>query len=104
MASPRSALFVIDIQNDLAGNPETQIPHTDRIRSSADKVIACARRLNDSARAKQSPVPYLIVFVQHEEDPASGPLVRGTRPWELVFEPRPDDPDEKLVAKSTGKY
>lgn len=99
--SSRTALFVIDIQNDMATDPQTRIPHADRLLDSAGKVLASTRRQLDGARqAEDRP---LIVFVQHEEDPSSGALVRGSKPWELVFAPRADDADEILVAKTDGK-
>jgi nicotinamidase-related amidase len=104
--STRVALFVIDIQNDLATDPATRIPHASRVRDAAGQVLVATRSQLDSARqsrqASQDQRP-LIVFVQHSEDPSSGPLVRGTEPWELVFPPRGGDADEIVVGKTTGK-
>lgn len=98
---PRSALFVIDIQNELARDPETRIPHASRICSAGDKILAAARDIIDSHRAAGRPSPSSIVFVQHEETPEDGGLVRGTDPWRLVFEPRRGVEDEILVGKTT---
>ncbi|KAL2161051.1 hypothetical protein VTH06DRAFT_8764 [Thermothelomyces fergusii] len=97
-----AALFVIDIQNDLATDPATRIPDASRIISSGDKILSAARAVlqqaeNDPDRSRLK----TIVFVQHEEKPEDGPLVRGSDPWKLVFEPLPGDARERLVAKWT---
>ncbi|KAM5352051.1 hypothetical protein ACJ41O_004774 [Fusarium nematophilum] len=94
---PKSALFVVDIQHDLATDPKTKIPHAARIRNAGEKILGAARGIADAYRA---PSP-LIVFVQHEETPESGPLVRGTEPWKLVFEPDTTNDREILVSKTT---
>ena len=41
------------------------------------------------------------MFVQHEEPPEEGALVRGSKPWELVFEPEAGNESEILVGKTT---
>jgi nicotinamidase-related amidase len=94
-----TALFVIDIQNDLATDPKTRVPHAERIRAAGDKILATARGI---LQGKTENPPTVIVFVQHEEKPESGPLLRGSEPWKLVFEPRGDGP-EILVSKTTRK-
>jgi nicotinamidase-related amidase len=94
----RTALFVIDIQNDLALNPRTEIPRATRIRRAASAILKKARRQSSSSADLQ------IVFVQHEEPPESGDLVRGTFPWGLVFEPREGDARETVVSKNVRKY
>ena len=99
----RTALFVIDIQNDLAGDLETQIPHASRVCSAGQSILEKARAKTDLVRLEGNQSPTVIVFVQHEEKPGDGPLVRGSRPWELVFRPREKDEDELLVAKTVGK-
>lgn len=103
MATKRTALFVIDIQNDLATDPKTRIPYAARLLDAADKVIASTRKQLDALRQTQDQSRPLLVFVQHSEDPSSGALVEGTKPWELVFHPRADDADEILVGKTTRK-
>lgn len=95
MDSSRSALFVIDIQNDMARCAQTQIPHTARIVEAGHKIVAAARSLDEKP---------LIVFVQHEEGPEEGLLVRGSEPWKLVFDPQPSSKNEILVAKTTSKW
>jgi nicotinamidase-related amidase len=102
----RTALFVIDIQHDLALDRENRIPHADRVLSAAEKVIASTRRQLDAGRAEtpESPSRPLLVFVQHSEDPSSGSLVKGSKPWELVFQPREGDGDEILVGKVTSEF
>ena len=92
-----TALFVIDIQNDLATDPGTKIPHSERIRAAGEKILSAARAAKDVLQSG----PSTIVFVQHEEKPESGPLVRGSEPWKLVFEPHPGASTEQLVAKWT---
>lgn len=98
---PRSALFVIDIQRELAQDPKTRIPHGDRICSTGEKILAAARDIVGQYQVAQKQSPSVIVFVQHEEKPDEGTLVRDTEPWRLVFEPRDGIPEERLVAKTT---
>lgn len=92
MTTPRTALFVIDIQKDLALDPKTQIPHAERIRHAGAEILSSFR----SIRSNLKPV---IVFVQHEESPDRGPLVKGSDPWKLVFENDPSRTNERLVSK-----
>lgn len=101
---PRSALFVIDIQRELADDAKTQIPHADRICSAGEKILSAARGIVDQYRTAQKKSPSVIVFVQHEEKPDEGTLVRDTEPWRLVFEPRDNVQEERLVAKTTREY
>ncbi|KAL2179647.1 Isochorismatase-like protein [Thermothelomyces heterothallicus CBS 202.75] len=97
-----AALFVIDVQNDLATDPATRIPHASRINTSGEKIIAAARAaLQQAENNNSSSRLETIVFVQHEEKPEDGTLVRGSDPWKLVFEPLPGDARERLVAKWT---
>lgn len=95
---PRTALFVIDIQNELAGNPESQVPSAARIRAAGEHILAASRALARAATtAGQEPA--LTVFVQHEE--SGGALVYGSELWKLVFPPQEGVADEILVAKTT---
>lgn len=98
---PRSALFVIDIQRELAQDPKTRIPHADRICSAGEKILSAARDIVDQYQTARKQSPSVIVFVQHEEKPDEGTLVRDTEPWRLVFEPRDGIQEERLVAKTT---
>ncbi|KAM3524419.1 hypothetical protein NHJ13051_004540 [Beauveria bassiana] len=102
---PRTALFVIGIQNELAGHPQTEVPGAARIRTAGSQILRISRALADAAAAtppEEQQNPALLVFVQHEESPESGgTLVRGAEPWKLVFPPREDAVDEILVAKTT---
>lgn len=96
---PLTALFVIDIQNELAGNVETEIPSAARIRAVSEQILAASRGLPDGGSERA-----LTVFVQHEEDPQSGgSLVKGAELWKLVFPPREGVADEILVSKTTRK-
>ena len=95
----RAALFVIDIQVDLAHNPTTEIPHAARIREAGTTILQRARQAIDSSIERGRAPDLQIVFVQHEEVEEKGPLVKGSRAWELVLQPRIDDKWEKLVEK-----
>ncbi|KAM0342880.1 hypothetical protein ACHAPU_009084 [Fusarium lateritium] len=93
MATPGSAFFVIDIQKDLANNPITQIPNAERIVHAGVNILKFLRGVTTY------PKP-LTVFVQHEERPDQGPLVKGTEPWKLCFENDSNNPREHLVSKN----
>jgi nicotinamidase-related amidase len=98
---PKTALFVIDIQAELAEDPKTEIPHAARIREAGRGVLQRARKAIADARAAGQDPNLLLIFVQHEEKPGEGSIVRDTRAWELVFNPEAGDDNEKLVAKTT---
>ena len=104
---PKTALFVIDIQNGLAGEGfSTTIPNAERIRAVGAEILNRARNAVDAAHKKNQSLPLELVFVQHEELPETGgDLIRDTEPWKLVFTPREgkSDPAERLVAKTDGK-
>ena len=93
----------MDIQKELAADPRTRIPHADRIKTSGEVILRAARSVIDSCGDNKSKLPSIIIFVQHEESPEDGSLVRGSQPWELVFSPRAHVDDEVLVAKTTGE-
>ncbi|KAK4212273.1 Isochorismatase-like protein [Rhypophila decipiens] len=78
-----TALFIIDIQKDLALNEATQIPHAERVKSATTAILASARRL----LVRTTTTNDIIVFVQHHEPLERGPLQKSTTAWELVFEP-----------------
>ncbi len=99
----RRALFVIDIQNELAADASTKIPHAERIKLAGNAILNTVRGIIDDARRSHELPPFVIVVVQHEEPPEEGTLVRNTDPWKVVFEPRQDVDDEWLVAKTTRK-
>lgn len=101
MAS-RRALFVIDIQNELIADPETRIPNPERVIKASEEILKATRSIIDLNNNR--PSPWLIVFVQHEEFPPEGTMLRGSKPWELLFHLRANQEDEILVAKSTGIY
>jgi nicotinamidase-related amidase len=95
----RTALFVIDIQVGLTQNAMTEIPHAGRIRGAGTRILQRAREAIDSA-GEHGRLPDLeIMFVQHEEVAEKGPLVKGSKPWELVFKPRDNNRWERLVSK-----
>lgn len=96
----RTAIFVIDIQAELAQDPTTEIHAASRIREAGSVILAAARACNDTARSEHRQPPLLIIFVQHEEEEDSGTLLKGSRAWELVFPPREDDNTERLVTKT----
>ncbi|KAI8940412.1 hypothetical protein NX059_004102 [Plenodomus lindquistii] len=95
----RTALFVIDIQVALAQNATTEIPHTERIRVAGTTILQRARKVIDAAGEHGGTSNLDVVFVQHEEVAEKGPLVKGSKPWELVFKPRDQTRWERLVSK-----
>ncbi|PWY67947.1 Isochorismatase hydrolase [Aspergillus heteromorphus CBS 117.55] len=101
MAS-RKALFVIDIQNELATDPKTRVPHAARVTAATEGILQAARSVIDAHLAQDQRSPCLIVFVQHEESGDDATMLKGSEAWELVFTPRPEVGEEILVAKNTG--
>ena len=79
---PRTALVVIDVQNDVVAAAHER-----------DAVVGRIRSLVDRARDEQVPV----VWVQHSDEG----LQRGSDGWRIVPELAPD-PVEPLVEKSYG--
>ncbi|KAI9150484.1 isochorismatase hydrolase [Paramyrothecium foliicola] len=96
MAFSNTAVFVIDIQHDLVGEASTEIPEAAKIHEAGTGILAAIR---DQSAASEKPT--LIVFVQHEEGPEDGRLVKGSKPWELVFKPKEGSKQEVLVPKTT---
>ena len=79
---PRTALVVIDVQNDVVAGAHER-----------DAVVGRIRSLVDRAREEQVPV----VWVQHSDDG----LQHGSEGWRIVPELSPD-PSEPVVEKSYG--
>jgi nicotinamidase-related amidase len=79
---PKTALLVIDVQNDVVAGAHNR-----------DTVIANIASLVDKARAAQVPV----VWVQHFADN----LPQGSDGWRYVAELKPDEP-EPVVHKRYG--
>ncbi len=102
-APERRALFVIDIQNLMVTDTSNSIPRAEDVKAAGSSILSSARGITDSCRRQNKPAPSVIVVVQHEEDPDSGGLVRGTGPWGSSSPPRSDDAEEWLVAKTTRK-
>ncbi|KAK0611337.1 Isochorismatase-like protein [Immersiella caudata] len=101
MASP-TALFVIDIQNDNATDPATRVRTADRVKNAGETILQAARKTLDVYREeKAGSPPLLIIFVQHEDLPGKGTLLKDTEAWKLVFEPRAGVEEEILVQKTT---
>ncbi|CAK7207163.1 hypothetical protein SEUCBS139899_009971 [Sporothrix eucalyptigena] len=99
-ANTCTALFVIDIQGELANDPATQIPHADRVVQAGTNILQSARRaIADNNNANDDKTPSIIVFIQHEE--TDGGLVRGSEAWKLVFPPQSGVKTEILVSKTT---
>ncbi|ERT02747.1 isochorismatase [Sporothrix schenckii 1099-18] len=103
----RTALFVIDVQAEMARDPATQIPHADRVVKAGETILQAARRAitngsastSASSSSSKDTTPSLIVIVQHEEP--NGTLLRGSDAWQLVLPPRLGVETEILVAKTT---
>jgi nicotinamidase-related amidase len=98
---PSQALFVIDVQHELARDSAARVPHADRVCHNVDAVVTKARRYVDETKDSGGASDLLIVVVQHTETPEEGTLVKGSKEWELVFPPRDDCQEEILVEKST---
>ncbi|PYH88933.1 Isochorismatase hydrolase [Aspergillus ellipticus CBS 707.79] len=98
----RKAIFVIDIQHELARNPKTRVPHAERVIAAGEGILQAARAVVDAHSRDNQPSPAMLVFVQHEESPAAGTMIKGSEPWDLVFAPRTSGREEILVAKKTG--
>ena len=105
-----TALFVIDIQNDLAASPKTRIPRWAEVRLAGTQLLSAARTAIAASKKEAEQKHHqdyaslsLIVHVQHEEQPEDGPLQKGTEPWKLVFEPLQCQ-DEWLVPKTTRTF
>ena len=79
---PRTALVVVDVQNDVVAGAHER-----------DTVVGRIRDLVDRARTEQVPV----VWVQHADEG----LERGSDGWRIVPELSPD-PSEPLVEKAYG--
>lgn len=95
----KTALFVIDIQDELARDPKTRIPAGDRVVDAATTLLDRARSRVNEARSKSEDSNLALIFVQHEESDEGGTLMKGTKPWELVFKPRDGEGHERLVPK-----
>jgi nicotinamidase-related amidase len=80
---PNTALLVVDVQNGVVGGAHER-----------DTVVANVGALVDRARAADVPV----VWVQHNDDDG---LARGSDPWRIVPELKPDEA-EPLVEKQYG--
>lgn len=87
----------------MALDPETSVQHAAELNVAASTILSTVRRIIDEFRQKKELSPFLIVFVQHEESPSQGSLVRDTEPWKLVYEPREDVDEEILVHKTHGE-
>jgi len=98
---PKTALFVIDIQDDLAGegNPNAS-PYAARVRAAGTEILKRARAAVDDAEKQKSASPLDLIFVQHDD--TEGPLIRGLDSWKLVFEPDKSRTTERLVSKTDG--
>ena len=100
----RTALFVIDIQGELAQDATTEIPHAARIREAGTAILQRARQAIASASEHGTRPDLEIVFVQHEEVAETGALVKGSMAWELVFRPQGDNRWERLVSKDVREW
>ena len=99
---PHTALFVIDIQAYLAENPQTEVPHAARIRDVGQAILSKARAAINRACAQGTEPNLRIVIVQHHETDAGADLIKGSKAWELVFQPQ-DERTERIVEKTDGE-
>lgn len=92
---PAVALFVIDVQVDLAQDPATQIADATELRATLSTVLHHVRSVNAGLQT-----PHVrLVFVQHNDRDADDALAMGKPGWQLVFAPLTADGDW-LVHKS----
>ncbi|KAK4642182.1 hypothetical protein QC761_507340 [Podospora bellae-mahoneyi] len=99
----KTAILVVDIQNSLATDSGTKIPHAARVCEAGTSILQVARQIRDTrVREHSLPPGFITVFVQHQESPEEGLLVFGTDPWGLVFKPRQglENGEDFVVAKS----
>jgi nicotinamidase-related amidase len=101
---PHTALFIIDIQNDLALHSQTAVPAAGRIRNAGAAILETARARIKALKKQGKDSDLIIVFVQHEEKPEDGVMVRGSTPWELVFKPRDGEAEERVVSKNVREW
>lgn len=102
-AMSKTALFVIDIQNELAHDDQTEIPRAAEIREAGGEILGWARSYIDEQRGAKKEPSLKLVFVQHSdpEGEEESTLLQGSNAWKLVFEPRENDEAEQLVSKTT---
>lgn len=88
----RSALFIIDVQVDIADQVDSEVPDASAIRETLDKLIKGVREHNHSRVSNDSEKVQLI-FVQHNDRNPEDPLAKGKPTWELVFKPNEHEGD-----------
>lgn len=95
---------MIDIQYDLCGDPSTEIPNAQRIKDVGTQILSKARSYISASREQGKDPDLDLVFVQHDDlTPEDGTLQRGTKAWELYFQPNTDGGEgERLVGKDKG--
>ncbi|MFF2091838.1 cysteine hydrolase family protein [Paenibacillus sp. NPDC058174] len=83
----RTALLVIDAQNDMLAEGNA-VYNARSVLDHMKQLLADARKSGTS-----------IYYIQHNEPPESGPLVRGTQPWQIHSELTPEN-DDALIHKT----
>lgn len=97
---PRAALFCIDMQAELAQDPQTEVPAAARMRDVGNSILSKARTAINEQRAQGVDPDLSILIVQHYETAEGATLVKGSKAWELVL--RPVDETERIVEKTDG--
>lgn len=97
---PRTALFCVDMQAELAQDPQTEVPAAARMRDVGKSILTKARTVIKDQRAQGVHPDLSIIIVQHYETGEGEALRKGSRAWELVF--KPEDETERIVEKTDG--
>ena len=91
-SSSRTALFVIDVQVDLAQKADSEVPDAEAIREALSNLIKGVRDYNDTEKTNAAQKVQLV-FVQHNDLDPEDPLAKGKPTWELVFKPNEHEGD-----------
>ncbi|GGG75850.1 cysteine hydrolase family protein [Paenibacillus radicis (ex Gao et al. 2016)] len=83
-----TVLLIVDAQNDMLAEGNSVY--------NARTVLDNMKQLLAEARKNGAP----IYYIQHNEPPENGPLVKGTRPWEIHSELAPEKADS-IIHKTT---
>lgn len=85
----KTALFIIDVQVDLADKADSEVPDAEAIREALNSLIKGVRDYNQSVPSQK----VQLIFVQHNDRDPKDPLAKGKFTWELVFKPKVEEGD-----------
>ncbi|MCO5565769.1 hypothetical protein L7F22_019444 [Adiantum nelumboides] len=87
----KTALFIIDVQVDLAEKADSEVPDAEAIREALNSLIKGVRDYNHNQSVTSQKVQ--LIFVQHNDRNPKDPLAKGKSTWELVFKPKEEEGD-----------